>query len=352
MTDSTSSAYPTAPALAARGGVSLWTPGMQLLQRLSPRAMALWLWASLCLPALAALLWPRWLPNVQGALDAGAHPAAAALLLVLVLLGSLYLVVCAGKLLSESLELLQRGAADLGPGVATPSPADGSIGGAFGRVQLALERAGAQLAQLRQASQQGDALATRSARELDEVRTALQLQHQDMRAAVGELARRTVALCGMLDSDRQDAESANADLEAIQDEERNVLQLMAALRGRLLALAGHCQALGPVARGAGASAGPDGAAASEGDPAGAELAQCHQLSERIGTAERMNDRRIESMRRSMDRLLCRAERGMVEGQQLMMLTRQAQAALAESLQQLQRMATQPQLQATEADTQA
>jgi hypothetical protein len=327
MTDSPSSAYSAAPVLPARGGFSFWTPGMQLLQRLSPRAMALWLWVSLWLPALAALLWLRWQPDGPGRLDAGAHAAAVGLLLVLGLLGSLYLLVCAGKLLSEGLALLHQGAADLAHGTVSPHLPDGSVGAVFDAALQALGQAAARLAQLRQDARQGNTIAARSARELDAARTAMQLQHQDMRAAIGELARRTIALCGMLDSDRQDAESANADLEAIQDEERNVLQLMAALRGRLLALAGHCQALD--AR---------GAADVAGDPAGADLAQCHQLSERIGTAERMNDRRIESMRRSMDRLLGRAERGMVEAQQLMVLTRQAQAALAAALQQLEQVA--------------
>jgi hypothetical protein len=328
MTDSSSSAFSAAPVVPARAGFSLWTPGLQLLQRLSPRAMALWLWVSLWLPALGALLWLRWQPDGLGALDAGAHAAALGLLLLLGLLGSLYLLVCAGKLMSVGLELLHRGAADLAQGMAPVHAPDGGVGGAFDAALQALGQAGARLAQLRQTVQQGDALAARSARELDESRTAMQLQHQDMRAAIGELARRTIALCGMLDSDRQDAELANADLEAIQDEERNVMQLMAALRGRLLALAGHCQTLGQAG----------GAAASPGELASAELTQCHQLSERIGAAERMNDRRIESMRRSMDRLLGRAERGMVEGQQLMVLTRQAQAALVAAQQQLEQLA--------------
>jgi hypothetical protein len=322
MTDSSSSAYPATPDVAARTGLSLWTPGMQLLQRLSPRAMALWLWVSLWLPALGALLWLRWQPDGLGAPDAGAHPAATGLLLVLGLLGSLYLLVCAGKVLSEGLELLQRGASDLALGTAPVHASDGSVGGVFGSALQALDQAALRLAELRQAARQGGALALRSARELDDAHTAMQLQHQDVRAAVGELARRTIALCGMLDSDRQDAENANADLEAIQDEERNVMQLMAALRGHLLALAGLCQ-----------EPGPGGAQASAG-----ELAQCHQLSERIGSAERMNDRRIESMRRSMDRLLGRAERGMVEGQQLMVLTRQVQAALAAAQRQLEQVA--------------
>ena len=43
------------------------------------------------------------------------------------------------------------------------------------------------------------------------------------------------------------------------------------------------------------------------------------------------------MRRSADRLVCRAERGVREGQQLMVLTRQVEASLATTLQRLEQM---------------
>ncbi|MGL6109919.1 MAG: hypothetical protein ACRC2B_07450, partial [Rubrivivax sp.] len=146
--------------------------------------------------------------------------------------------------------------------------------------------------------------------------------------------------CGMLDSDTQDAERASADLDAIQDEERHSLQLMAALRARLLVLAQRCHALAEAAQ---ASAAPQrgdmGASIDElTGAANAEISQCHQLSERVGGAERMNERRIESMRRSTDSLLCRAERGMREAQQLMVLTRQIEASQAATLHRLEQMA--------------
>lgn len=172
-----------------------------------------------------------------------------------------------------------------------------------------------------------------------DARVTLQLHQQQIGDAIGEAARRTIALCGMLDSDMQDAERAQADVEAIQDEERNALQLMAALRSRLLVLVQHCQSLAEAARTAArSSAAPADAIDALAAAAAAELTQCHQLSERIGGAERMNERRIDSMRRSTDRLLCRAERGMHEAQQLMVLTRQVQAAQAASLQQLEQIA--------------
>jgi hypothetical protein len=175
------------------------------------------------------------------------------------------------------------------------------------------------------------------AAELADARVALQMHQQEIGAAVGELARRTVALCGMLDANVHDVESAQADLEAIQDEERGALQLMAALRARLLELVQHCHALAEAARAAQPPADLE-AIDRLAQAAAGELTQCHQLSERVGGAERLNERRIESMRRSTDRLLHRAERGMHEAQQLMVLTRQVQAAQGQSLQQLQRIA--------------
>ena len=111
-----------------------------------------------------------------------------------------------------------------------------------------------------------------------------------------------------------------------------------ALRYRLLTLAQHCQALAEAAH---HRAGADAAEISAdalSEAAIAELMQCHQLSERIGGAERLNERRIESMRRATDRLNQRAERGIGEAQQLMALTRQVQAAQAAAQQRLQRMA--------------
>jgi len=59
---------------------------------------------------------------------------------------------------------------------------------------------------------------------------------------------------------------------------------------------------------------------------------------RQAVAERLNERRIESMRLSTDRLVCRAERGMREAQQLMVLSRRVEGSLATTLQRLEQMA--------------
>ncbi|HMO45968.1 MAG TPA: hypothetical protein PKB14_08040 [Rubrivivax sp.] len=292
MTDSSLSAYPPAPLSAPRAASSLWTPGVRLMRRLPLRIGLPLLWLGLWLPLLPALWLLGWLAPLP---DAWRAPALG--LLGLAGLASLYLLVCAGKALSQRLAVLHGEA------------------------------------------RQRDQQITRRVRELAEAREALQLQQQEIRGAIDETARRTLALSGLLDAGMQDADRADADLEAIQDEERNALQLMAALRARLLTLAQHAQALAEAARqGAGGGADQHPADTLSG-AASAELTQCHQLSERIGGAERLNERRIESMRRATDRLHYRAERGLGEAQQLMALTRQVQAAQAASAQRLQRMAT-------------
>ena len=312
MSNSSVSAYPPPPMALPRAGLSIWTPGLRLMQRLElgaglgllllgtwlPLLLALLLWNQpLQLPALTPL---HALLDGQFGMRLGAHWAPLGLVLVAVLV-SLYLAVCLRRSLSE--QALQTQAA-----------------------------AGERLEQLRGS-------ARRHAEVLARAHAALRLDNVEVRAAIGEVARRTVALCGMLDADGQDAERASADLDAIRDEERHALQLMAALRARLLTLARHCEALREAAGEAIVSrlGEPDGPAVELGEAVGLEIANCHQLSERVGGAERQNERRIESMRLGTDRLVCRAERGLREGQQLMVLTRQIQASQAATEAQLEQM---------------
>lgn len=291
MTDSSLSAYPPAPLGVPRAASSLWAPGLRLMRRL-PWRLALLLWLGTWLALLAAL----WLlaPALPEAWRAPALGLGG--LLGVGVLASCYLLVCAGRVWSERLEVL------------------------------------------RDAARERDGQITRGVRELSEAREALQLQHQEIRGAIDEAARRTLALSGLIDAGMQDAGRAEADLEAIQDEERGALQLMAVLRSRLLTLAQHCQALAEAAHHGAAADQGETAVTDLSEAASAELMQCHQLSERIGGAERLNERRIESMRRATDRLNQRAERGIGEAQQLMALTRQVQAAQAAAQQRLQRMA--------------
>lgn len=311
----------TPPLLASRAAPSPWSSARGLVARLEPQAQARLLLLS-ALPWLAAwLLWqlplqmPAFAPALPLALDAwlgtqlGSRWGLLGLLAV-ALAASSYVTVCAWLGLSRGLQRLRQEA-----DVRADAQAD--------------ERARAQRD-----------VAAGQAAACVEAQAALRLHHTELRAAVGELARRTVALCGMLDADMRDAERVGVDLEAIQDEERYALQLMSALRARLLSLAQHCQALTDAA----AAAAPsqlDGALAAPDEPGagvGADIAQCHQLSERVGGAERLNERRIESMRLSTDRLQCRAERALLEGQQLMVLTRQMQSSLSAAQQRQEQLA--------------
>lgn len=328
-----------------QAGLSVWAPGMWLMRRLSLRRKVVVLLLSAWLPLLALLLLlingqvrsisiggfdslhslavgpsgpnelPRWVPSGM---------------LATAFLASLYLAACVGKALFEVLDLVRGSVRDMAEDKPHIRP---NIGGSdeLGQLLHALDVAGERLTQLRGAVEH-------SARELSDVHLAMQMQAHEVRSATSEIARRTVALCGMLDSDIQDVQRTSVDLEAIQDEELQTLQLMASLRARLLSLASHCQALGEAARGVAATqlqaAGEPGnelAAAASVD-----ITYCHQLSERVGGAERLNERRIESMRLSTDRLACRAERGMREGQQLMVLTRQVDTSLANTMQRLQK----------------
>jgi hypothetical protein len=348
MTDNSLFVYAPPPVIAPQAGASLWAPGLWLMRHLSLRGKLLVLLLSAWLPLLLLLLlWSEPMPQLDiarldplrglldGRMGVDAMPRWAPLgLLAAALLLPLYLAVCTSRSIFEGLELLRRGAQDMADG--KPCLRVQGFGtDELGQALDALGAAGENMTRLLGTGGQQDGVLARSARELADAHLAMQLEALEVRAAIGEIARRTVALCGMLDSDMQDAERVSADLDAIHDEEVHSLQLMAALRSRLLALAHHCQALGEAARGT-AGARPD-AAGERGAAAGAEITHCHQLSERVGGAERLNERRIESMRRSADRLLCRAERGVREGQQLMVLTRQVEASLATTLQRLEQM---------------
>ena len=353
MTDNSLSAYAPPPVMLPQAGFSIWAPGIWLVRRLSLRRKVLVLLLSAWLPLLACFVLlmngPVSALNIAGfdplrslmvgRLGLDAVPRWAPLgILATALLASLYLAACVGMALFEGLDLIRRGAHDMASGrshVLAPGLGADELGQALD----ALVAARVGMTHLRDAAGQHADIVARSSRELADAHLAMQLEALEVRSATSEIARRTVALCGMLDSDMQDAERASADLDAIHDEEVQTLQLMAALRARLLSLAHHCQALGEAAR-EGAAARSEAAGESVAEltaAAGVDITHCHQLSERVGGAERLNERRIGSMRLSTDRLVCRAERGMREAQQLMVLTRQVEASLATTLQRLEQM---------------
>jgi hypothetical protein len=351
MTDNSLTRYAPPQAMTRPAAFSPWAPGQWLVRRLGLRwqlaapLLAAWLPLLLALPWLVDGAVPLRDAPTLGALHDFALRVGAPAWLPWGMLAaggaaSLYLALCVGRTWRDAVQRLQQGALHLveraegKPGPAEQPAADGELG----RALAALAAAGTAMARLRDAALHGDAVVRRSERELDAAQRALQLQALELRAAIGEAARRTIALCGLLDSGQQDAERASADLDAIHDEELHSLQLMGSLRSRLMALAQHCQALAEAAKRA---AEPDGQRAGAVDElaaaVAAELADCHQLSERVGGAERNNERRIVSMRRSAERVVCRAERGLREGQQLMLLSRQAEAALTTTLHRLEQM---------------
>ena len=354
MTDNSLSAYAASPAIVPQAGSSIWALGLWLMRQLSLRRKLLVLLLVAWLPLLALLVLLMngstsrvgiaGLEPLRGLMDGRsgleAVPRWAPLgVLAMVFLATLYLGACAWMALFAGLDRLRRGAQDMASGA--PHLRCGGFGSdELGQALAALDAAAEGMAHLRDSARQHAGVVTRSARELADAHLAMQLEAIEVRAATNEIARRTISLCGMLDSDIKDAERASADLDAIHDEEVQTLQLMAALRSRLLSLAHHCQALGEAARAVVASR-PKAADLSADElaaAAGVDITHCHQLSERVGGAERLNERRIESMRLSTDRLVCRAERGMREAQQLMVLSRRVEGSLATTLQRLEQMA--------------
>lgn len=152
--------------------------------------------------------------------------------------------------------------------------------------------------------------------------------HAEIRMATDEIARRTVALAGMLDACSQAMDSAVAELDALQDEERVAQKVLVTLRARLLALDHRNHALMRTALAGNVVADDPGALEKAVQAAEAQVLHCHQLSERLGAAERGAARHVESLRRVSELLSHHAQRGLRESQQLMVLTRRIGASLA------------------------
>lgn len=168
------------------------------------------------------------------------------------------------------------------------------------------------------------ARADRSAEASSDLRTC----HAEIRMATDEIARRTVALAGMLDACSQAMETAVADLDALQDEERVAQKVLVTLRARLLALDHRNHALMRTALAGNGVAEDPGALEKAVQAAETQVLHCHQLSERLGAAERGAVRHVDSLRRIAEVLTHHAQRGLRESQQLMVLTRKVGASLA------------------------
>lgn len=145
--------------------------------------------------------------------------------------------------------------------------------------------------------------------------------HAELRGATDEISRRVVGTSGLLDATAKAAADALADIEALHDEDRYAQKLLSALRGRMLQLEQRCHGLvRPVLQAAQGE--PDAAPLNKQlQSVEALLLHVHQLAERLGAVEHQHGARLESLRRSVERVDGYAERGLREAQQILLLTR-------------------------------
>ena len=161
--------------------------------------------------------------------------------------------------------------------------------------------------------------------------------HAEIRGATDEIARRVVGASGLLDASSKAAADALADIEALYDEDRHAQKLLLALRGRMLQLEQRGHALMRLALQA--AQGEPGVAALNKQLQAVEalLLQAHQLAERLGAVEHQHGTRLESLRRSVERVDGHAERGLRESQQILQLTRRIFNTLDAAEQDLRRV---------------
>ena len=343
MPERENSSHASTGALDALDDVPFWGPGLRVVRQRGFRAKALLLlllsWLAVILLSMLAFNWmgaatPAW-PLIEslkpeplrGMADTGwplmrwASPGVVGL----VLLAVLYLAACTWRSMEDRL------------GAWLPSPGSADRGLEPARLPVHDDASPAPGPD----RHDNTGAPWRSKPEAFDIQLALQLGNQQMGAAIGEAARRTLTLCGAFDSCTKHVEDAGADLDALQDEAAHNQQVMAVLRALLLKVGSHCQALGSAAhRLAGPAANADATRHIDElrEVLDAGVARCHQLTERIGAAELSSGRRIESIRRHVVGLGYQADRGLREGHQVMVLTRQIQASLAEGAQRLQQSA--------------
>lgn len=303
------------------GRSALWDPGVRLFGRLT-------LPGKLALLVLAAML--PWLPLAVEPYGIGPLPRLAPMLLVL---PALYLSASAWRARRASPDAPSH----LMPAVVASSgttPAPSTVAASVPTTAGGPSRPAGPPDPPPEAEAPVDAPPTRPG--AGAAHADLRASHAEIRTLADELARRTVALAGMLDTCTQVVEQATADLDAIQDEERVAQKVLTSLRARLLALDHRNHALVHVAL-TGSSGDDDRRVLTHAvQAAEAQVLHCHQLSERLGAAERGVGRHVEMLRRTADALGRHAERGMRESQQLVALTRKVGVVLANAEQTLQR----------------
>lgn len=165
----------------------------------------------------------------------------------------------------------------------------------------------------------------------------LRVGNAEVRGTTDEIARRVVGTSGLLDACSKSAADALADIEALADEDRHARKLLSALRGRTLQLDQRCHALAQAALQAARD--EEGAArlGKQLQAVEALVLHIHQLAERLGAAEHQHGARMESLRRSVERVDGCAERGLRESHQIMQLTRRVFSTLEAAEQDLRRV---------------
>ncbi|MBX3642638.1 MAG: hypothetical protein KF720_06145 [Rubrivivax sp.] len=298
-----------------------WTPGVRLMRRMSPGLRLALSPALVLLPILpwllpAARLWQAWVP-----------------LLVLALYGG----VCAVLAAREDTPALALAAAPASPAAPVAAPPRAEAPPAAPEppaeppapeAQMEPEPASEPEAEPEPAPEPAGSLP-----DPDDFRVG----HAELRGATDEIARRVVGASGLLDASAKAAADALADIEALHDEDRHARKLLSALRGRVLQLEQRSHAL--VREAQQSAPGDDGASPLHKQLQAVEalLLHVHQLAERLGAAEHTHGARLESLRRSVERVDGYAERGLREAQQIMQLTRRVFSTLDAAEQDLKRV---------------
>lgn len=315
---------------AAESGWRPWTPGVRLMQRLSTGAR-LALLLGLALLPLLPWVWPSLRP--------GDMPHAWMLALVVALYGWFCAVLASRRIGQTAVfatavesrssvpatdpsapalsQALEAGAASeaseaVAPNAAPPSLPDPQAGPAMSAPPSDVP-----------ASMAGQTAAVSPSP------AGWQLAGVEIRGVSDEIARRVVSSSGLLDACAKSAAEAMGDIDAVRDEDRHAQKLLSAMRTRMLQLDQRCHAL--VQGVAQASSDADGAGllAAHLQAVEASVLHIHQLAERLSAAERGHGMRMESLRRSVERVDMCSERGLRESQQLMHLTRRITATLDE-----------------------
>jgi methyl-accepting chemotaxis protein len=285
--------------------------------------------------------------------------------MVAAMLGALYLMVCAYKVLGGGLSAVcsnVQALADGNLGIRPRAYGDDEVGRALRSLSDAAER----MSGLFESVNAGVAAVSQASQEVAAGNGGLAQRTGDVRLAIGEVARRTIAFCGLLDDCSKEVERAVGDVNAMQDEARHSGLAMAGLRARMLALSGKSREIAHVvqmmesvalltkllalnALVEAAHAGPHGkgfavvaqevrSLALRNEEAAravrdiisnsiTEIEECHRMTERTSEAVHTTDQRIEAVHRSMGDIVRRTERGMRESHQVMGLTRQVEASI-------------------------